>query len=82
MGERSLSETDIHDMGVNRKIPKNERRKDDRRKSINSYVDPKFERREGDRRMLVCGDCKLIQDCNIQKMSTPACKRATLWKKA
>lgn len=28
---------------------------------------------------LTCGDCKLILDCSIREMSTPACHRIELW---
>lgn len=29
--------------------------------------------------LLTCGDCRLIQDCNIREMSNPACERIVEW---
>ena len=56
MGQRSLSARDIQDMEKLATDPdylkKLDRRKGDRRKAINSSVDPKFERRQHDRRKI------------------------------
>jgi len=56
MGERSLSEKDIHDMERNAEDPefvkRYDRRKGDRRKAINSTVEPKHDRRQHDRRKI------------------------------
>ena len=53
MPERNLSEADVQDMDVEKKIPDIERRKGDRRKAINTTIDPKHERRMFDRRKLL-----------------------------
>jgi len=30
-------------------------------------------------RPITCGDCRLIQDCNIREMTNPACDRVQKW---
>jgi hypothetical protein len=45
--QRALTDNDIKEMNANESLAP-DRRKGDRRKAMNSYVDPKMERRKGD----------------------------------